>query len=67
MNSDRYLSPIVLQSLGAVMIVAAFVFWGITGRESALLVGAALTLVTGGAFQGIRLRARDEAERGDGE
>lgn len=67
MSSDRYLSPIILQGLGAVLIIAAFVFWALTDRESALLVGAAISLIGGGAAQGLRLRARDvaAAERAD--
>lgn len=60
MSDERYLSPIILQSLGAVLVIASFVFWIIEDRESALLMGAALTLVAGGGLQGIRLRARDE-------
>lgn len=51
MNDDRYLSPIVVQTLGVCLVVAAFVFWMITGRQSELMVGAALTLV---AFEAAR-------------
>lgn len=66
MSGDRYLSPIILQGLGAVLIIAAFVFWAVTARESALLIGAAISLIGGGAAQGLRLRARDvAAERDD--
>lgn len=60
MSDDRHLSPIILQSLGAILLIAAFVFWIIEDRESALLVSAALTLVGAGGLQGIRLRARDD-------
>lgn len=33
------------------MLVAAFVFWGATGRESVLLVTAAMTLILGGSYK----------------
>lgn len=68
MSDDRYLSPIILQSLGVFLIIVSFGFWVATDRESSLLVGAALTLTAAGGLQGIRLRARDardEADRGD--
>lgn len=51
MNDDRYLSPIVVQSIGACLIIAAFIFWMVTGRQSELMVGAALTLI---AFEAAR-------------
>jgi hypothetical protein len=57
---DKYLSPIILQSLGAVLVVVCVVFWMVTDRQSALLMSAALTLVGAGGLQGIRLRARDD-------
>jgi hypothetical protein len=57
---ERYLSPIILQSLGAVLVVVCVVFWMVTDRQSALLMSAALTLVGAGGLQGIRLRARDD-------
>lgn len=65
MSDDRYLSPIILQTIGAVLVVASFIFWMVEGRESALLMSAALALVGGGAAQGIRLRARDASVKDD--
>lgn len=65
MSNDRYLSPIILQGLGAVLIIAAFVFWAVTDRESAVLIGAAISLTGVGAAQGLRLRARDAAAAAD--
>jgi hypothetical protein len=61
-SDDRYLSPIILQSLGAALVVASFVFWIITERQSSLMVSTAITLVGAGGLQGIRLRARDERQ-----
>jgi hypothetical protein len=55
---DRYLAPRVLQITGLILLIAFAVFWALTGRESALLVGAAGTLILLGGYdravQGLR-------------
>lgn len=54
--------------LGMLIVVAAFVFWFYTRRESTLFVGTGLTLAVGGGIQrllsrvGIRLPDYDPVE-----
>lgn len=50
-GSPRLLSPLVLQVTGLVLLVGTALFWGATGRESALFVGAALTLIGVGSYE----------------
>ena len=52
MTPDRYLSPFVLQLLGVVLLVGSAIFWAVTGRESVLLMGAAMSLIGLGAYRG---------------
>lgn len=54
MIKDRYLPPIILQVLGILLLIAAAIFWALTDRESSLIMGAAMTLIGLGAFEGIR-------------
>lgn len=51
-NSEKYLPARVLQVVGLVLLVGFAVFWGVTGRESVLLMSAAMTLVLLGAYKG---------------
>lgn len=53
MTSERYLSPVLLQLLGVVLLVGSAVFWAVTGRESVLLMGAAMSLIGLGAYRGV--------------
>lgn len=55
---NAYLPARLLQLLGVVLLVAAAVFWAVTGHESALFVGAAMTLIGLGAYQGLRVTIR---------
>lgn len=52
MSDDRFLSPIVVQLIGAALVIVGFVFWIFTERESALFVGAGLTLIAYEAGRG---------------
>lgn len=68
-QSTRLLSPLVLQLVGLAILVAAAAFWAITERESALFVGAALTLIGVGSYERTvaKLRERLDAQRNGGE
>jgi disulfide bond formation protein DsbB len=46
----QYLPPRVLQLFGVLLLVAFAAFWAITGRESVVLVGAAMSLILLGAY-----------------
>lgn len=50
---ERYLSPMLLQVIGVCLLVGSAVFWGVTGRESVLLMGAAMSLIGLGAYRGV--------------
>jgi hypothetical protein len=52
-TSERYLSPVLLQLLGVALLVGSAVFWAVTGRESVLLMGAAMSLIGLGAYRGV--------------
>lgn len=49
--SPQQLSARTLQILGVVLIVGTAIFWAFTNRESALLMGAGITLATLGWLQ----------------
>lgn len=50
---NGYLAPKVLQLAGLILLVGAAVFWGVTGRESVLIMGAAMSLIGLGAYRGV--------------
>lgn len=52
---ENRLPPRVLQIVGLALLVGAAVFWAYTGRESLLLMSAAMTLIAGGTFRGIQI------------
>lgn len=60
MNKNSYLPPRLLQILGILLLIGSAVFWAITGRESLLLMSAAMSLIGLGAFQGIRVTLTQE-------
>lgn len=49
-NSNQYLAARYLQVAGLVLLFASAVFWGLTGRESILLVSSAMSLILLGKF-----------------
>lgn len=55
MSKGSYLAPWLLQVVGVLMLVGSGVFWAVTGHQSALLVGAALSLIGLGAYSGLRI------------
>jgi inner membrane protein involved in colicin E2 resistance len=64
LKSNGYLNPILLGGLGVLLLIVYTVFWLLTGRESALLVGAALSLIMigVGSASGAILTVRREIE-----
>jgi hypothetical protein len=68
MNGQELLPPRLLQAAGLVLLFASFAYWMVSGQESALLVGAALSLIGLGSYsQAARsLRQRTGDETGNG-
>lgn len=62
MNDDRYLSPRLLQIIGVLLLMGSAVFWGVTGRESVLLMGAAMSLIGLGAYRGVQRALTDSRQ-----
>lgn len=58
MNQGSYLPPRLLQGLGVALLIGAAIFWGVTGEQSALFVGAALSLIGLGAYSGLHIELR---------
>lgn len=49
-QQSELLPPRVLQAAGLVLLFASAIFWAVSGSESALLVGAALSLIGLGSY-----------------
>lgn len=60
---NGYLPAVALQLLGVILLVGSVVFWAATGHESALFVGASMSLIGVGAYQGLRITVRVEADK----
>lgn len=67
MNAQSYLSARLLQVLGCLLLIGSVVFWALTGHQSSLFVGAAMSLIGLGSYQGLRVSVRVERERRDGD
>lgn len=65
-GKNSYLSARILQCLGIVLLIGSAVFWAITGQQSSLFVGAAMSLITLGSYQGLRVSVKMEKERLNG-
>lgn len=65
-NGNSYLSARILQCLGIVLLVGSAIFWAITGHESSLFVGASMSLITLGSYQGLRVSVKKEQDRLNG-
>lgn len=61
----QQLSARTLQLFGLLLIAGSAVFWGFTGRESALLVGAGVTLSTLGWLQRAFVAAQQQLPQYD--
>jgi hypothetical protein len=58
----------LLQVLGIVLLIAAAVFWAVTGKESVLLVSSAMSLILLGAYKNVVVSVRRKVnghEEGD--
>lgn len=64
MPPDRYLSPILLQSVGVLLLIGSAVFWALTDRESVLMMSSAMSLIGLGAYRGMK-RDLEQAPRQD--
>lgn len=53
MGKQQYLSPRILQVVGLLLLIGSAVFWGLTGRESVLLMSSAMSLIGIGAYRGV--------------
>jgi len=67
MNGQDLLPPRVLQAVGLVLLIGSFGYWVLSGNESALLVGAALSLIGLGSYSQAAqsLRKRNGGDKGD--
>jgi hypothetical protein len=63
MRTEGYLQPRVLQAVGVLLLLGSAVFWGVTGHQSALLIGAALSLIGLGAYSGLHISIKQELMR----
>jgi len=63
MKGQRYLAPKLLQAAGLLLLFACAVYWGLTGNQSSLFVGAALSLMGLGSVQDIREQVQRERDR----
>lgn len=58
------LPPRLLQIVGLGLLIAFVVYWMITGKESELLVGAAVSLVFAAQYERVRTMLRDPTKPG---
>lgn len=49
-SGNSYLPARILQGAGLTILFASVIFWGLTGRESVLLISAAMSLILLGAY-----------------
>lgn len=61
-NGVVYLPPVVLQSLGVLLLVGSAVFWAFSGRESVLLMSSAMSLIGLGAYAGAQNALRSTTD-----
>ena len=60
--NGHYLSPRLLQITGLLLLIGSAVFWAVTGHQSALLVGAALSLCALGAYSGLHISIKQDLD-----
>lgn len=65
MKKGTYLPPWFLQITGILIIIGGGFFWGITGHESPLIIGAGISLAGLGAYSGIHVSVARELEAGE--
>jgi len=66
-SSDRYLPAKSLQIVGLILLIGFAIFWGVTGRESALLMSAAMSLILLGAYRGAVEAIKSRGQKRDDE
>lgn len=67
MNGQDLLPPRLLQAAGLIMLFGSFGWWVFSGNESALLVGAALSLIGLGSYsQAAQSLRRRNGNNGNG-
>lgn len=64
MNGQDLLPPRLLQAAGLVLLFGSFGWWVFSGNESALLVGAALSLIGLGSYSQAAQTLRRKGENG---
>jgi hypothetical protein len=65
MSKGRYLPPFVLQVTGLLIVVGGGMFWAVTGHESALVMGAGLSLSALGAYTGLHVSISQDLSAGE--
>lgn len=65
MKKGTYLPPWLLQATGILIIIGGGIFWGVTGHESPLIIGAGISLAGLGAYSGIHVSVERELEAGE--
>lgn len=68
MRAEGLIPAWLLQVLGIVLLIAAAVFWAVTGKESVLLVSSAMSLILLGAYKNVVVSVRRKVnghEEGD--
>lgn len=63
MKGAHYLSPRLLQIVGLLLLIGSAGFWAVTGHQSALLVGAGLSLCALGAYSGLHISIKQDLLR----
>ena len=66
MNGQDLLPPRLLQAAGLLLLFASFAWWMFSGHESALLVGAALSLIGLGSYSQAAQSLRRRNGNGNG-
>jgi hypothetical protein len=65
MKKGTYLPPWFLQITGVLIIIGGGFFWGLTGHESPLIIGAGISLAGLGAYSGIHISVEKELGAGE--
>lgn len=63
MKDSKFLPPFALQIAGLIIVVGAVVFWAVTGHQSALVMGAGLSLTALGAYSGLHISIKQDLLR----
>lgn len=61
--NGNYLPARIIQAIGLALLIAQVVLWALTGRESALLVSAAMTLILLGAYGSLAVTLQNKSTK----